>query len=266
HRISGRAAATNLPVEMPAFFREAAAQLEYLNPEPDRWRSRDFPELDNAHEFEHYIDLEIVPDSALQAPDRFTYLEMLARGGLDDAADRAGLLPFRILELYQRLTVGFADWRAAPDEATRAYIEQRIINDAGILGHYVSDGANPHHATIHFNGWADGAPNPRGFTTDRTFHRRFESDFVGAHVTLGELLPHVSNWPGAIGDAHTDVVEFLRASNAQVERLYELEQLPFETTTVSMAHERFAIDRLVAGIEMLRSLWWSAWQRSASLE
>ena len=40
HKLSGKAAATALPKEMPAFFRKETNRLEYLNPEPDRWRSR----------------------------------------------------------------------------------------------------------------------------------------------------------------------------------------------------------------------------------
>lgn len=263
HRISGRAAATNLPAEMPAFFREAVAQLEYLNPEPDRWRNRTYVAMDDAFEYDHYIDLEVVPDSALAAVNRYAYLAILERGGMDNAARSAGLLPFRILEMYERLIVDFSLWRRTLDDEARRYIEQRIINDAGILGHYVADAANPHHATIHYNGWAEGAPNPNGFTTDREFHRRFESDFVGAQITVSELLPHISAWPRRIGDARADILAFIRASNARVNRLYELEkQERFESTTTSPAHEQFAIERLVAGAEMLRSLWFSAWLAS----
>jgi hypothetical protein len=40
-------------------------------------------------------------------------------------------------------------WRAEKDSNKRKWIEQRIINDAGIPGHYVIDVANPHHTTIH---------------------------------------------------------------------------------------------------------------------
>jgi hypothetical protein len=267
HRISGRAAATNLPTEMPAFFRDAAARLEYLNPEPDRWRDSRFAEADDAYQFDHYIDLEIVLEPALSAANRFEYLEALMRSGMEDPEQQAGLLPFRIVELYQRLTLGFAQWRATTDSATQRYIEERIINDAGILGHYVTDGANPHHTTIHFNGWSADAPNPENYTTDRTFHRRFESDFVTAQITLRELTPHVSNWPRPIVDARAEVLAFLRASNARVQRLYELEkQQPFEAATTSAEHEGFAIERLVAGIEMLRALWWSAWQASVTVD
>src|SRR5437879_2480005 len=83
HRITGEAAALKLPADMPAFVRNATKQLVYLNPEPDRWRSRIEsaidPALDRASAPEHFIDLELVPPDvlarALKAPDRFAYLD-----------------------------------------------------------------------------------------------------------------------------------------------------------------------------------------------
>src|ERR1035437_872672 len=41
HRLVNRLAASSLPADVPAFLRspEAIAEIEYLGPEPDRWRS-----------------------------------------------------------------------------------------------------------------------------------------------------------------------------------------------------------------------------------
>src|SRR5262249_60999059 len=69
HELSGRAAAMKLPEQTPKFFRKAVDQLSYLNPEPDRWRSRDESNLDkaldSAYAPDHFLDLELVPTSAL---------------------------------------------------------------------------------------------------------------------------------------------------------------------------------------------------------
>jgi hypothetical protein len=262
HVMSGLAAATNLPADMPQFFRDAREQLGYLNYEPDRWRDSNLPELDDAFEYDHFLDLENVPAEALLAQDRFRYLLLLARSGLTDPQRQGGLLPFRMMEMYERLLVEFRLWRREQDPRTKAWIEARIINDAGILGHYAADAANPHHATIHFNGWAEGAPNPNGYTLDRTFHRRFESDFVGARVRVEELLPTLAA-PRALPDVRAAVLAHIRASNAAVGRLYDLEKRePFGPNTMSPEHKAFALERLNAGVEMLRSLWWTAWVRS----
>src|ERR1043165_542215 len=159
HRITGEAAARRLPPEMPAFFRAATKQLAYLNPEPDRWRDRGEKTfdaaLDNAYSQDHFIDMEMatpaVLAAALKAPDRYAYFDTLAAAHIKGL--QMGLLPFRITELAQRLRLEFRLWRAAVD-SEKPFIEARIINDAGILGHYIADGSNPAHTTIHYNGWS----------------------------------------------------------------------------------------------------------------
>jgi hypothetical protein len=267
HEIAGRAAATDLPAALPAFFREATAQLAYLNPEPDRWRGDGARELNEAKRYDHYIDFELIPDSIMALPDRFVYLMALQREGLGHPARDAGLLPFRIVELYQSLVVQWRLWRAEQDPVKRGWIEQRIIHDAGILGHYVTDGSNPHHTTVHFDGWNPDYPNPRGFTTERGFHSRFESQFVSAAVRAEDLLPHINPSPRRLQDVRSEVMAHLLRAHGRLERLYELDQQEaFGRETQGAAHREFAVERLVAGANMLRDLWWSAWLESGPQE
>lgn len=268
HEAAARAAVTNLPAGLPAFFRASTDQLVYLNPEPDRWRDGASAAMDEAFKYDHYIDFEVIPPAALQAPDRFSFLQEIQRTtSLERPARDAGLLPYRILELYQRLVTGFRQWRTTDDSRRRDWIEQRIIQDAGVLGHYVTDGSNPQHTSVHHNGWAAGYPNPRGYTTERRFHSRFESRFVEAHITSADLVARIAAEPRRLEDVRTDVLSYLRASHAQLDRLYQLEQeQPFGRETSSPAHHEFAVQRLVAGAEMLRAMWWSAWLESASVE
>lgn len=262
HEIAGLAAVTSLPSEMPEFFRAAARQLGWLNYEPDRWREGRFREMDQGFQYDHYIDGEIIPTEALAAGDRFTYLGILQRAGLSQPARDAGILPFRILELQGRLTTAFKRWREEQDPVVRAWIEQRIINDAGVLGHYVADAANPHHTTVHFNGWADGWHNPNGYTTDRTFHGRFEGEFVGANVRIEDVRPHVGE-ARFLDDVREEVFAHIERAHRELERLYQLEQQErFSRTTTSPAHKAFAVERLADGARMLGSLWWTAWVRS----
>lgn len=250
---------------MPGFFRKATAQLEYLNPEPDRWRSKTLLEMNEAFAYDHFMDLEMVPPAALETEDRYAYLTALSQAGVKEP-EKAGLALFRILELYERLRTEFHLWRNARDKSTRKWIEERIIYDAGVLGHYVSDGANPHHATVHYNGWAKDYPNPNGYTTDDTFHGRFESEFVQSHVVIGDLLPSINPQPRVVENPRAEVIAFFKNSNSLVERLYQLDkQAKFDAQTSSPEHKRFAVERLVAGAEMLRALWWTAWVKSESL-
>jgi hypothetical protein len=267
HEMAARAAAAVLPSDMPAFFRAASDQLVYLNPEPDRWRSQSAPEMDNAFSYDHYVDLENVPDEALDASNRFAYLAALSEAGLERPERDGGFLPFRIVELYQRIVTEWRSWLAESDPVRRAWIEQRILNDAGILGHYVADGSQPHHTTIHFNGWSSSAPNPEEFTLDRTFHARFESDFVRAHVRQPEVSGRVTAPPRLIASpVRAAVTAYIRASNAEVETLYRLDRdFGFDPARPARSETRdFAAERLAVGARMLADLWWSAWLESAS--
>lgn len=267
HRISGQVAAQNVPAGMPAFFRGAVDQLTYLNPEPDRWRDSIESNLDPALNWtkapEHYIDAErlaLMKVGMLELPARDAFL-MKAHEVKLQARD-IGLLPYEILERFQNLRVEFRLWRAETDPRKRAFIEQRIINDAGILGHYVTDGANPHHTTVQHNGWM--GENPKGYTTDNTFHYRFESTYVETHIKSENLQPLVgATKPRVLTDLRGTIVKFLQDSNDQVEPLYQLEKREkFDEQTKNAEHKLFTIARLTAGIVMLRDLWWTAWVTS----
>ena len=265
HTISGKAATMKLPPEMPKFFRKASDQLAYLNPEPDRWRDRAEAELNpttrDAFNPDHFINFERFPAEALNAENRFLFLAELRKSGME--TPEAGIVPYRILELFGRLRTEFRLWRTTTNKRERRFIEERIINDAGILGHYVTDGANPHHTTIHHHGWV--GENPKGYATDREFHARFESIYVGKHITLANLTGSMTNRARVIQNPRAEVINYLRTSHGKVERLYELDKrAAYNELTTAPENKQFAVERLAAGAEMLRDLWWTAWVTSAS--
>ena len=261
HEISGLAAALKVPTEMPVFFLQSTRQLSYLNPEPDRWRERAESDLDpavKAFSPEHYIDMEFVPEGGLNAPDRYAFIEALAKANRKPA--EAGFLPYQIMEYFQKLRIEFRLWRATTEPMKRAMIEQRIINDAGILGHYVTDGANPHHTTMHHNGWV--GDNPKGYSTDKTMHYRFESEYVKSHIQINDVLPLIGT-ARVLEKPREAVIAHLQASRSQLETLYELEKKEsFGELTKSEEHKKFVAARLAAGSQMLRDLWWTAWVTS----
>lgn len=265
HELATQAAVEGLPGEMPAFFRERAGQLGYLGPEPDRWRERRLTEMDEAYRYDHYIDLERVPAPALEAADRWEFYRALYDSGLATPESSVGFLPFHIVELYQRLQVEWTRWRRATDPAVRRWVEDRIVNDAGILGHYVADASQPHHTTIHFNGWDAAEPNPEGYTRDRSFHARFESDFVNARVSAADLEPGMASRPlRALEDVRDAVVAHVKESHREVETLYRLDRdVGFDPRGTDAETVEFAADRLAAGAAMLRDLWWTAWVSTA---
>lgn len=268
HRLTGLAAAGALPADMPAFFRAASTQLGYLNPEPDRWKDRAEtaldPALNGGSSPEHYIDMDLaapnVLDASLKAPNRFAYGDTLRAGGI--SANTMGLLPFAILEQAQRLRGDFRLWRIAPDSTTRAWIEARIIDDAGVLGHYIADGSNPHHTTKHHNGWV--GDNPKGYTTDNRFHSRFESQYVQGNIKLPDVTAAMTNAPRVLPNLREATIAYLRASFAQLDRVYEIDKTtPWQAETTTAEQKAFVSARLAAGAEMLRDVWYTAWVTSA---
>ena len=264
HRIIGDRAAAALPEQMPKFFRDARAQLSYLNPDPDRWRDRAESNLDPAlNDFqapEHFIDLEYVPPGGLNARNRYAFIDSLHAHGVKTTTP--GFLPYRILELTQSLRVQFRLWRAETDSSVKRMIEQRIINDAGLLGHYVGDGSNPHHTTKHYDKWID-AENPKGFTTVAGFHSRFESRYVESHMTASDVTPLVPATARVIQPVREGVWSYLQTTFSNLDRLYTLDKAePFGPDTRGSDHKAFTAERLAAAATMLRDLWWTAYVTS----
>jgi hypothetical protein len=267
HEMGGRAAAAALPAEVPAFFREARDRLGYLNGEPDRWRNPKEPAMNEAFNYDHYLWMENVPAGALEASDRFTFLNTLHDAGPPHDLKNVGLLPYRMHEMYLRLVTGWRLWRAEQDPVRRGWIEARILDDGGILGHYVMDASDPHHASKHHNRWHPDDTNPRGYTIDPAFHSGFERDFVEAHVRQEDVSARVTGAARAVaGNAWGAILDELRDSNAHVEELFRLQRdVGFDPAGPLRPETRdFAAERLAVGARSLRDLWWSAWLESAT--
>lgn len=266
HYMANEAATFGLPNDMPSFFYRAFPELIHLAYDPDRWRGAG-ESLDAMNPPDHFLDYEFVADLKLP-PNRYKYLALLGSSGTlrrhGIYNDTAGFVPWRIAELSQMLEQLFRQWRASrPESREREFFEHDIINVAGILGHYVSDSANPHHATIHYNGWV--APNPNNYANDCEIHGRFESDFVSHAIEIGDVTPHVARTPQLRTDYFQTAVDLIKASNALTETLYRIDRDGgFDLTLPPKAEGKaFAIARLAAGGSMVRDYWWSAWRNSA---
>jgi hypothetical protein len=278
HEMINRLAAEGMPPETPSFFRAAVERLAYLGPEPDRWRSSGGPwsieTLEKATSPDHFLDMEFVAGISLPRT-RYDYMRALLANNVvqgDVKLETPGFLPYRITELTLLLRREWELWRAAPSE-TRAQrqrkrqIEENILHTAGVLGHYVADGSNPHHTTWHYNGWVVARePNPEGFTTERGIHGRFETEFVNRAVEIGDARPLVAALR-PVGDVFADTMTYLRASHALVRDLYRLDKR--NAFRVSEANrdanrdgKRFAAERIAVGASMLRDLW--AWAMKSS--
>ncbi len=262
HRLINRLAVTTLPADVPAFLRspEAVAEIEYLGPEPDRWRSPGEPELSASQAPEHFIDLE--PADALgPLPRRRLDFEakVFAAG---QRPEKIGLQPWEATEIWQRLKAALREYRrlAADHQDTRP-VEQAALFYAGWLGHYAGDAAQPLHTSIQYNGWV--GPNPNGYTTEHKIHWQFEGPFVAANLHEPEVRAQMTPAAAIQGDVFDQYVAYLRHSQTLVEKVYQLEKAGGFTGAGSPESRAFTAVRLAAGASMLRDMIYTAWTESA---
>jgi hypothetical protein len=280
HRLIGTAAMESLPASVPDFLRtpKAAQAVGELAREPDRWK-----DAGRAHDSDrdpgHFVDLgddgKIFGGPALAAlPEtRQAYDAALRTVGSDSW--KAGYLPYSIIDGWQQLAKDFALWRIdkaaaehVPDPAHRAWFEadlaerqDLILRDLGTLAHYVGDGSQPLHVSIHFNGWGPW-PNPGDYTQEHV-HGPFEGAFVHDHIDLAAVRAAMSPEREADQPIAQWTADYLDATCAQVAPFYEL----YKAGGFSGDDARgraFAAARLAAGASALRDVIFTAWRASAS--
>lgn len=278
HRMIGQAAMESLPTDLPAFLRtpKAVRLMGELSREPDRWKG--VAKLhDHDREPAHFVDLSddgtILGGPTLNTlpPNREDFETAMRAVGSNGW--KAGTLPYAIADAAQQLAKDFAMWRGEglalkheKDKARRAWLiedraerENLILQNIGLLSHYVGDGSQPLHVSVHYNGWGD-YPNPKGYTTGR-IHGMFEGDFVAANIREPAVRAAMATPKAQQGPLETRIAAYLTETGAQVEPLYALEKAGgFQNGDARGV--AFATARLGAGASELRDLIVDAWNVS----
>jgi hypothetical protein len=272
HKMINKLAAESLPADVPAFLKtpEAISEIEYLGPEPDRWRSRAEPELSAEQAPDHFIDMELADLIGTLPRRRYDFIAALyayAATHPDQAQamrpERVGFQPWITEEVWERLKSAMRDYRtqsAQPGADTRP-VEAAILFYAGWLGHYVGDGSQPLHVTVNYDGWV-GKDNPNGYTTEHGIHSKFETAFVDAAVNESDVQPLMTPVK-TIGDEWDDYLAYLHNTGSLVEKVYQLDTTHAFDGTGTPEGKQFAAERLAAGASMLRDLIYAAWVKSA---
>lgn len=262
HRMVNRLAASSLPADVPAFLTSEAAvnEIEYLGPEPDRWRSPSEPELVAAQALEHFIDLEPADALGPLARKRLDFEGKVFAAG--QRPEKVGLQPWVTTEVWERLKSAMRDYRtlSAAHKDTKP-VEQAILFYTGWLGHYVADGSQPLHTTIQYNGWV--GPNPNGYTTEHKIHWQCEGPFVGANIKPDAVKAKMTQAKAVEGDIFDQYVAYLRQSKTHVEQVYQLEKAGGFVGAGTAASREYTAERLAAGASMLRDMIYTAWLKSA---
>lgn len=280
HRMIGYLAVKTLPEDLPGFVRRAAHDVGELAREPDRTKGSGKLH-DEYREGNHFIDLDDDglalggPSIDALPPTRQLYDDALRAKG--ETLTRAGWLPYSIADAQADLITDFALWRIArvgekkaKSGAHRAWFardrkrrEALILADIGELAHFVGDGSQPLHLSIHYNGWGE-YPNPRGFTTER-IHGMFEGLFVFSHIRQEDVLVDMGPYTPCEGAMEPCIAAYLKRSWSHTERLYELEQQGAFKDGDPRGRV-FVAARLAAGATQLRNMIVDAWRRSATAE
>ena len=280
HRLIGREAVQALPDDLPAFLRTTAVvdTVGELAREPDRWKGAGVAH-DSDRDPAHFLDLgddgTIFGSPSINAlpPTREAYDTALRAVGSDNW--KAGYLPYSIIDGFQQLAKDFAYWRvdtaaaaSVRDPAHRSWFradrkerEALILRDLGALAHYVGDGSQPLHVSIHFNGWGP-YPNPHGYTQDRV-HAPFEGEFVRNFVDPVDVRAAMAPYPDCRCDIAHWTAAYLVATNAQVTPFYEMQKAG-GLVVGDARGKAFATARLAAGASALRDVIVDAWRASAT--
>lgn len=281
HRIIGEAAMGALPEEVPAFLRTPAAGRDVGELSREQDRSKGAGRIhDHNRDAGHFLDLDEDgkllggPSFLPLAATRADYEKGLQAADLDSW--KAGYLPFSIIDRHQQLAKDFGYWRVLTYAAARERDPQRkawyerdlirreaqILQTIGDLSHFVGDGSQPLHVTVHYNGWGD-YPNPRGYTTARV-HGPFESEFVFQNVKPADVTKAMAPLKSIEGPIEARTADYLLETSTQVVPFYELEKAG-ALTPGDARGVKFATGRLAVGASELRDMIVSAWRGSANV-
>jgi hypothetical protein len=252
HESIAEAAAAGLPREVPAFFRAGGKSLAHYAGDPDRWKNRAAKHLKASVFPDHYIDLENLQGKDLP-DDRYQAAELLAR--LKEKPDRTGMLPYAIMENYDRLSCAFYDHRAEPkNEAIRA----KCLVYAGILAHYTGDAVMPLHTTRDY----DGKKGPGGKIVQQGIHKKIDAFPEENHFTPEQICKGLK--ARKIKDVWAHVVATIKESHRHVKKCYDLDAVgAFDKPTDES--RAFIMERCRVGAQFTMDLWYTAWLRSARM-
>lgn len=276
HAVIDRAAIEAIPDDGPTFLRKHVDYIAASASLPDSWRgdSENFSKMeeDPNHGWfrEQFRFVKPIPRS------RYEFILALykqyekIKDSDPQAAQRtnvrwAGTLPYAAIEAYDRLVVCMRYIRKAQAEGGDTSVpEQHCAFQVIRLGHYIGDGAQPLHDSVNSDGWR--GDNPNGYTTDRSIHGRFESQFVdGMGLTVKDIAPRIGAPGHRTGDMFNAVLAFLDEAGDKMEVVYKLEKRDGFTNYADKDVRALVYERTAAGAAMLRDMLSRAWAESAAL-
>ena len=267
-----RTAIDTLPDDGPIFLRRYVTDIATSALVPDKWRDDAYPdEYAKAEELaKHWWPVE-----------RFTFLkeiprsrEVLALKLNREYGDKALPEPFNVVreadgipyaaaEVYGHLIAGFRMLRGAQSTGMNTVV---LANNCAFyvawLGHYIGDGSQPLHDSIHIAGWV--GPDPNGYTRDHSIHSRFEGDYVDKiHLNEADILSRIGPPGHQKGDVFQLIVRYLNERASHVEAIYKTDKRNAFADPNDKEAKELVYSSVAAGASMLRDLVYRAWLESA---
>lgn len=285
HQLVTQLAINALPDEFPAWVKdpERATRMLYLCAEPDRWRGQGAPVLNHINNPDHYMDIEELAAFGLTVKTlprfRNEFVERLATirandpnaSPYDSSRDSAhvystpGLIPYAIIERYWKLASSWSilkTFEEYSDIIPRADIESarnNVIQEMGLLSHFVGDGNQPLHMTMHHHGWK--GDNPNGYTTGYAIHDYIDATVLSTNnitvATIGKKARPASVFDPK--DPWEQLLVMLDNAHGRVEPLYKLEK---EGQLDKKAGREFIKECVIGAGADLAGLWVAAYQAS----
>jgi hypothetical protein len=273
HYTINRAAVRAIPDDGPAFLRAHEDWIVYLSTIPDSWRRPSEPFLkileDPNHGWfrEQFAFMKEPPRSryefvlALDAEHRRLEAAGNAKAAALTNVRWTGTLPYAAVENYERMVSGMRHYREIRAKgADTRLVELEIASYLGRLGHYIGDGAQPLHDSIHHDGWQ--GENPKGYTTDPRVHGRFESQFVDAIELSADDVRQDVPAAALLIDPFDAILAHLDDAAARVEEVYQLDKAGAFADSKNVPARALVLRQVTHAAALLRDLAQTAWVRS----
>lgn len=274
HEVINRTAIDALPSDGPVYLKAHIALIARSATLPDSWRSASEPfskmEEDPNHGWfrEQFAFMTTIPRSRVafllslyREHERLRTVDPMAAQRMN--IRWTGTLPYAVAEGYGRLVADMRLVRAmrrSGEDCTPFEIDTAFL--VAWMGHYIADGSQPLHVTIHHDGWM--GPDPKGYTRAHDIHARFETGYVNSiALTEADLLPQLSPLAHQQGDVFSTILAYLDRSGRSVETVYRLDRDGALRDRRNPQARALVYERTGAAAAMLRDLVYRAWRESA---
>lgn len=175
HRLITGRVLDGLPAPLRQFYAGHRAFVVEHSVDPDLWRNVDLRGAMGNEEPNHFLDIDDLDEPAPFLGVPRDWKLFVARYG-ETRANRAGRLPWRVVEIYDRLVASFKQVGAG----TAVYAADTARYQSAVIAHYIQDGFQPFHAVANYDGQ---------LTNQRGIHSRFETELVKRYWTRLAMRP-----------------------------------------------------------------------------